>query len=204
MKSIILKRKGNIKRNSSYSSSSSTSNKFKSHNEYKLLNPPSCGKPFTETNLHGMLTELLADNGCNEGDAASTEPIRQNSNANLLVNAASARKINPGDIKKLMPDSRVKAKCTIASKRTVLKSEFVLDGKPYYEVGQRITYFASKLSRKLLNSLVNRRANEGITDNNVRVISKYPEKTVNIHSIDNHEISSIPLVTAGGGVASTT
>ena len=49
---------------------------------------------------------------------------------------------------------------------------------------------------------VDRGANGGAAGNDVRVIEKHPDKTCNIKGIDNHEVPSMPIATAGG-VAST-
>ena len=50
----------------------------------------------------------------------------------------------------------------------------------------------------LVDSLVDRRANGGVVGNDVRVTHTHPDRTVDILRIDNREITSIPLVTAGG------
>ena len=46
-------------------------------------------------------------------------------------------------------------------------------------------------------------ANGHVAGNDVRVIAKHPDRTVEISGIDNHEITSILLVTAGGIVLTT-
>jgi hypothetical protein len=56
----------------------------------------------------------------------------------------------------------------------------------------------SKVSRSSVDSLVDRSANGRVAGNDVRVIAKYPDRTADVHGIDNHDITSIPLVTAGG------
>ena len=50
---------------------------------------------------------------------------------------------------------------------------------------------------------MDRGANGSVAANDIRVISKHPDRTVNARGIDNHEIVFITLVTAGG-VALTT
>ena len=66
-----------------------------------------------------------------------------------------------------------------------------------------ITCYFSQSSRTSLHSLVNRGANGGIAGNDVRITCKDPSKTVNVRGIDNHEITSMHLVTAGGVTLST-
>ena len=46
-------------------------------------------------------------------------------------------------------------------------------------------------------------ANGDVAGNDVRVIAKHPDRIVDIRGIDNHEITSILLVAAGGVVLTT-
>ena len=78
-----------------------------------------------------------------------------------------------------------------------------INGKVFREVGKHVIYYLSKVSRSSVDSLVDRGANGGVAGNDVRVIAKHPDRTVDVRGIDNHEITHIPLVTAGG-VTSTT
>ena len=73
----------------------------------------------------------------------------------------------------------------------------------HMEVYKCVTYNVSKTSRSAHYSLVDIGANGGVAGNDVRIIEKHPDKTVNIRGIDNHEVPSIPIVTAGG-VTNTT
>ena len=43
----------------------------------------------------------------------------------------------------------------------------------------------------------------GVAGNDVRVIAKRQDRTVDVRGIENHEIASIPLVTAGGVTLTT-
>ena len=56
----------------------------------------------------------------------------------------------------------------------------------------------SKVSRSSVDSLVDRGANGRVSGNYLRAMSKYPDRTIDSRAIDNHEITSMPLVTAGG------
>ena len=42
------------------------------------------------------------------------------------------------------------------------------------------------------------RANGGVAGSDVRAIKTHPDRKVDIRGIENHQISAIPLVTAGG------
>ena len=59
-------------------------------------------------------------------------------------------------------------------------------GKTYREVGKHIIYCLSKVSHSSEDSLVDREANGGVAGNDVTVIAKYPDRTVDIRGIDNH------------------
>ena len=50
---------------------------------------------------------------------------------------------------------------------------------------------------------MNRRDNGGLAGNYVRVIVKHPDRTVDILGVDNHEITSVTLVTTGGVILTT-
>ena len=58
-------------------------------------------------------------------------------------------------------------------------------------------YDISNHHRVHQSALVDRGANGGVAGNDVRVIFKSPTRTVNIRGIDNHQIDSVPIVTAG-------
>jgi hypothetical protein len=55
----------------------------------------------------------------------------------------------------------------------------------------------SQASCKKKSSLIDCGANGGIAGIDTRVIERHPHQTVDIRGIDNHEITSIPIVTAG-------
>ena len=61
----------------------------------------------------------------------------------------------------------------------------------------------STVSRSSAESLVDRRANCGVEENCVRVMSKHLRRTADVRKIVNHEITSIPLATAGIVVLTT-
>ena len=50
---------------------------------------------------------------------------------------------------------------------------------------------------------MDRGTNGSTSGNDVRVIAKHPERTVDVRGIDNHKIVCIPLVTSGGVILTT-
>ena len=64
-------------------------------------------------------------------------------------------------------------------------------------------HYLSKISRSSVDSLVDRRANGGVAGNDIRVMSKHPDRSVDVRGIDNHEITSVHLVTSSGVALST-
>ena len=75
--------------------------------------------------------------------------------------------------------------------------ELTINGKTYRECSSHVIYYITKSSRSSLHSLVDRGANGGVAGSDVRVIETHPDRKVDIRGIDNHEITAIPLVTAG-------
>ena len=61
-----------------------------------------------------------------------------------------------------------------------------------------MTNCVSKSSHSSQHSLVDRRSNGGVVDRNLRVIETHPDRNLDIHGVDKHQISFIPLVTTGG------
>ena len=80
-------------------------------------------------------------------------------------------------------------------------SEITLNGKRYRQVDVHLTYNVSNhLHTSRGETLVDRGANGGIAGQDVRVIEKIPGRFINVHGIDNHELTDIPIITAGGVV----
>ena len=74
----------------------------------------------------------------------------------------------------------------------------VINGKKYCQVqSHRIYYSVSLHKSHRVGSLVDRGANGGIAGDEVRIIEK-SDRTVNVRGFDNHQITTIPIVTAGG------
>ena len=68
--------------------------------------------------------------------------------------------------------------------------------KPYWKCSQYLIYYVTKSIRSSLYSLVDRRDNGGVAGSYVIVFDNHPDRKVEIYGIDNHNITSIPLVTA--------
>ena len=85
---------------------------------------------------------------------------------------------------------------TSSVKKISCKTDININGKIYRELGKHIIYCLSKVSRSSVDSLVDRGANGGVAGNDVRIIAKHPHRNVEVRGIENHEISSILLVTA--------
>lgn len=60
-----------------------------------------------------------------------------------------------------------------------------------------------KIKQSALHSLVDRREYGGAAGNDVSIIENHPDRKVDIRGIDNHEITSAPLVTAEGVTCTT-
>jgi hypothetical protein len=100
---------------------------------------------------------------------------------------------HPGDIRSVLSQP-VKA-----TKAQVQDDEISVNGHTYVRqvMSHDIQYSVSQASRKKKSSLIDRGANGGIAGIDTRVIERHPHRTVDIRGIDNHEITCIPIVTAG-------
>ena len=99
------------------------------------------------------------------------------------------------------PDKR---KATSNKKQLAFSSDINLNGKSYWECIKHAIYYVTKSSRSSQHSLVDKGDNGGVTGNDVRVIETHPDRKVYVRDIDNHQISAITLVTAGGVTTTTT
>ena len=84
----------------------------------------------------------------------------------------------------------------LSTKKTAFESEMRINVKTYREVGNHIICFLSKASRSSTDSLVDRVSNCGVSGDYAIFIAKYPDRTVGIRGIDNHEMTSASLASA--------
>jgi hypothetical protein len=99
----------------------------------------------------------------------------------------------PGDIHKVLSQPNTTPKAQVQD------HEISVNGHTYVRQANShdILYNVSQASRKKKSSLIDRGANGGRAGIDTRVIEHHPHRTVDIRGIDNHEITSIPIVTAG-------
>jgi hypothetical protein len=112
-------------------------------------------------------------------------------------NRTDTRK-NPMDIRSVLSQPAKGTKVQIKD------AEITVNGHKYVRQVQchDIKYDVSKAARRARGSLIDRGANGGIAGSDTRVIARHPHRTVDIRGIDNHEITSIPIVSAGAVVRS--
>jgi hypothetical protein len=109
-------------------------------------------------------------------------------------NQSTRPRSHPGDIRSVLSQPTTKT-----AKAQVQDHEISVNGHTYVRQVQShdIQYSASQASRRKKSSLIDRGANGGIAGIDTRVLERHPHRTVDIRGIDNHEITSIPIVTAG-------
>ena len=78
-----------------------------------------------------------------------------------------------------------------------------INGKTYRKFEKHTIYCLSKVIRSSVDSLVHRLSNGDAHVNDVRVLSEHPDRTVDIRSIANHEITAIMLIIAGRSESTT-
>ena len=73
----------------------------------------------------------------------------------------------------------------------------------HQQVKKYVVHCLSKGSRSSEDSIVDRGSNGGVEGVDVRIMSKYSDRTADVRGIVNHEITSVPLATPGGVALST-
>jgi len=101
----------------------------------------------------------------------------------------------PSDIRKVLSTENTRKASKVDQTNA---NEIVINGTHYRAVNVARIYSVSSTHRTTASgSLVDRGANGGITGDDVRIINK-TMRTVDVRGIDNHEVTGIPIVTAGG------
>ena len=183
-------------------------------NQVKFKNPQDSKKPYSKKITKSMLHDILStmsDDDDGKSDDNKNESSDEESESTLLVNTATCKNVSPADIRKLLsvpetkksPNKNKNAKKLSTNKTKVSQEEsntdeLVINGKVYRSVNKTVTYFLSKHDRTHTQSLVDRGANGGVAGEDVRVIHKALDRKICIRGIDNHEITDVPSVTAGG------
>ena len=73
-----------------------------------------------------------------------------------------------------------------------------VDGKKYEQYNMARKYNVSKYTRSKNIPLVNRGFNGGISWYDIRCVSTCSDETLNIIGIDKHQLTSTPIIGAGG------
>ena len=203
MKSVIL---------FSTKKSDFNSPKFKSYKDSKK----SDSRKITKAMVHSLLSTISDDDSISNNKSSNESSDENFVTNDLLVNSATYKNVSPSDIRKLLSvpekkkppdksksDNKILANKTSTSQVDNTKDEIVINGKVYRSVNKAITYFLSKHDRTHSQSLIDRGANGGVAGEDVRVINKASDRKICIRGIDNHEITDVPSVTAGGVTQST-
>jgi hypothetical protein len=108
-------------------------------------------------------------------------------------NRSTGPSSHPGDICSVLYQP------TKTAKAQVQDHVISVNGQTYVQQVQShdIKYSVSHASHRKKSSLIDRGANGGIAGIDTRVIERHPHQTVDTCGIDNHEITSMPIVTAG-------
>ncbi len=167
---------------------------------------------FIQVNMHDLhLERSIEDNNNTPPDpdddhGDSGTQAEEDNNTELLAYLSKQKgSTNPGHLANVLSTS--KAKNTKEMKFMSMPNadtpppkneENVVNGKRYHQVHTHcILYSVSSHKSCKAGSLVDRGANGGIAGDDVCIIEK-SDQTVDVHSIDNHQITNIPIVTAGG------
>ena len=166
---------------------------------------------FLQANMHSIQLEDTDD-----FDNTPPDPDDDHGNADAQVDDDSTELLafltrqqgtsHPGHLANVLSTSKPKSAKAVkfAAKPppgppTAPKAEeIVVNGKKYRQIQKhQILYSVSSHKSQKAGSLVDRGANGGIAGEDVRIIEK-SDRTVDVRGIDNHQITNIPIVTAGG------
>jgi hypothetical protein len=120
------------------------------------------------------------------------EPPADRTSHDLMINEAASRSsYDPGDVCSMMS----------TKKKGVKKPNLRIETKMHEITGDCSTYVVSNhhANTRDDDSLVDRGANGGLAGSNMRVIAA-TDRRVNISGIDNHEMTGLRIVSAGGVV----
>ena len=109
----------------------------------------------------------------------------------LLSYATKRQEVSPADLRRVMSST-----VTRPSEQSGRNDEITIDGQRYRQCNTH-EYLVSTHRSSKSGSLVDRGANGGIAGSDVRIINR-TNKSVNVRGIDDHQITDIPIVTAGG------
>jgi hypothetical protein len=124
------------------------------------------------------------------GESISPSDITPSTPDGILVSMAKNKKTHPADLQRVLASPSKSSE----SKETSLFK----DGVEYRRVSchETTTYQVNASKHRKDTDLIDRGANGGIADGNLRVIET-TGRTVNVEGIDNHQLIDIPIVTAG-------
>jgi hypothetical protein len=130
-------------------------------------------------NEHRHVTFDTTDKDVNQTDNDTT------SSEILAMVTRQSKPIHPADVRKVLSQKKA--------------DEITVNGRKYRSTNvHHITYDVLAAFRtEKQGALIDQGANGGIAGADTRVIARHPHRYVDIRGIDNHEITSIPIVTAG-------
>ncbi len=182
--------------------------------------PPPCKVNWTDVTLGELMQAQLHDSHIHDQDTERThdEPTAPTADVTDVTPVSSLtedqilaflgaqtrpiKKAPPGDINRLMSSSLSPTKKPPPPAPNPSKKEVSIDGHTHRLINQhRILCQTSAHKTDSPNALIDRGANGGIAGDDVRVICK-TGRQVDIQGIDNHRLTDIPIVTAGGVVKS--
>ena len=108
------------------------------------------------------------------------------------------KQLPPGHLHRVLSSSQSDSKTSSTASSA---TEVTIDGKRYREVNMTKVRYCHSHSSTCCGALIDRGANGGICDNDVRIIHK-TGRMVDVQGIDNHQVVDVPIVT-GGAVAHT-
>jgi hypothetical protein len=156
--------------------------------------------------LHELgIEEVPPETPANEVPIEDIPPDTDDPGTTLLANATKrtwskpkGSDLPPSDIRKVLSSIKHHDSSTQES-----VPEITINGKTYRIVNTTTTYNVSAARHRSEHALlVDRGVNGGVAGEDVRVLIFKSMRSVDIQGLDNHQVTNIPIVTAGGVVKS--
>ena len=150
--------------------------------------PPSRPMPILDVNMHEITAYEYMQAQMHQMELQTDQHVEETTDDTtaLLAHVTNRTTLPPSDIRTIMSSNIT---------RPPDRNDSARDNK--YRQCNMMEYTVSNHLRSGDGSLVDRGANGGIAGGDVRIINK-TTKSVNIRGIDNHQLTNIPIVTAGG------
>ena len=134
--------------------------------------------------------------------SVSSESMDANSNQTTLINAAKSiakasadAYVHPADLRRFLSEDHIKRTSTTVSAKQSIPTKLTSNSHIHYKISRH------QNTKIATGALVDRGANGGMAGDDLKIIA-ISDRKVDVSGIDNHELTGLKIVTAGGVVKS--